>query len=192
MSYTEIYGLTDNDAFCIGETKNAWRGAMKIWMDLERKYLPSLPPHAWEISESEKQEYHSRTSMLFDESKMKEIWELVNNANMTVNERIVMASTFDNVLVRKENISRLLDAFNEYSNETSLKEQAEIIRLAVEEDEEIIAIGWNQTSVTGDTWHNAGGYDEDDNPIGYSMERQSEHWFLFEELDKDLLKEGVR
>ena len=39
MSYTEIYGLTNDSVVCIGETKNSWRGAVAVWTMLEKKYL---------------------------------------------------------------------------------------------------------------------------------------------------------
>jgi len=44
---------------------------------------------------------------------------------------------------------------------TNLKEQADGLR-AFYADENISAVGWNQTSVNGDDWSNFGGYEEDE------------------------------
>ena len=45
-----------------------------------------------------------------------------------------------------------------------------------------IAVGWNQTSVNGDTWKNYGGYDEEkDECIPYNCLTMNKHWYLFDE-----------
>jgi hypothetical protein len=149
MSYTELYGLTKNFVVKIGETKNSWRGAMAIWHILEKKYLPKFIPD-WAVNESDKE--YSRTSSLGDESPIKEIWNLIDSPKLTKTEKIVLGSTFDNVLAKVESIDKLLSSFREFEGETSLKEQADLIERAIKGNSKIIAIGWNQTSVNGDTW----------------------------------------
>lgn len=166
MSYTEIFKINkDGKGEFIGETKNSFRGAMAIWSHLEKKYLPN-------------EGQFNRFVM----GKMNEVWDLAKGDRITEAEKRVMQSTFDNVLVKKENLPKLLEYFRNFETETSLSEQAEIIEEAIEKDNNLIAIGWNQTSVNGDNWSNWGGYDEEtDEPIPYDINTMDKHWYLFSE-----------
>ena len=77
---------------------------------------------------------------------------------------------------------KLISAFKEFEGNTSLKEQADIIEEMMK-DENCIAVGFNQTSVNGDTWLNFGGYNEEnDEPISYNILTGNKHWELFEKL----------
>ena len=120
MSYTEMFALKENRSIDYDwkeEVRNSYRGAMAIWIILEKKYLPSLP----------------------------------KPDRLSYNEKIVLLSTFDNVLIKRENFKKVIDAFNSFEGETSLKEQAKIIQ-DFNEDKDITAIGWNQTSVNCSPW----------------------------------------
>jgi len=159
MSSTEIYGLKKNTVEYIGETRNSWRGAMAIWIFLEKKYLPKYIPDWVRALNREDQEY-SRTAALGRNSPIKEIFDLFQSPKLTKSERIVLGSTFDNVLAKVEDIDKVLQAFREFEGDTTLKEQANIIEQAIKKDPEIVAIGWNQTSVNSDTWA-SDSYDEE-------------------------------
>jgi hypothetical protein len=182
MSSTEIYGLTKNRAMEIGEARNSFRGAMLVWKTLEEKYLPSFPKPVWMPSDSK--EYVSRTSMMMMPNAMKEVWDLIDSDKLSFNEKIVLGTTYDNVLVKAENISRVIDAFNSFEGDTTLKEQADIISQTIknitEQDEPIVAIGWNQTSVNESPWSDYS--EEEDEDIGYNLETGDKHWFLFDDL----------
>lgn len=158
MSYTEIFGFNKKgDAYSIGETKNAWRGAMAIWRSLHQKYY--------------------NTEMSF--SNLKPVWEIDEKFKMTDTDFICLAASFDNAIILKEDIGRLVHAFKDFEFDTSLKEQAKII----EEEKDVHAIGFNQTSVNGDTWANYGGYDEEkDEYTPYNIPKGKKHWNIFEEL----------
>lgn len=149
MSYTEIYRITKaGNTKLIGEVKNAWRGAMAVWESLEKAYLPILPRPMW-LSENDYVERGFwRTSSPFGDA-LKPIWALSEDKRLSESERICLLSTFDNVLVLKEDLPRLLKAFREFPYDTSLKEQAEVIEAATH-DKHLFAICWNQTSVNGD------------------------------------------
>lgn len=130
MSYTEIYTLGKEHCEQIGETKNAWRGAMYVWNEISIKYLglERFP--------------------MFDESLQRKVWNAAKYYTLTDAEKIVLASTMDNVTVKKSDIPKLIEAFEEYHKEnpnSSLSEQAEIIKNAELLDDHVIA--WNQTSV---------------------------------------------
>jgi hypothetical protein len=182
MSTTEIYGITKNSAFELGETRNSHRGAMAIWIYVEDKYLPPYVP-GWAIRLNRQDGKYSRTVQSFgdNENSIEEIWQLRNSEKISPIDNIVLGSTFDNVLVKIENIDKLCDAFVSFEGETSLKEQIPIIKSA-KEDESIIAIGWNQTSVNSDTWANYKYDEEKDESIAYNMEIDDKHWFLFDSI----------
>ncbi|MGF7535032.1 hypothetical protein AAGG74_15285 [Bacillus mexicanus] len=140
MSYTEIYGVkTNGEVVFVGETKNAWRGAMHVWTKLCQKY-----------------------NIEAGFGGFQELWKLTDTGALDDFENITLKSTFDNVVVKKEDIPMLLEAFRLYESRfpnSSLLEQAEIIKKDILEDKEMIAVCWNQTSVNANPWTD--GYDED-------------------------------
>jgi hypothetical protein len=188
MSYTEIYSFgKDGNAYSYEDVKNAFRGAMAVWGFLEEKYLsdyrPSFVPV--NIPDSKIEQYlhykPTRVSSASDDNAMKEIWALFRDERLLKEERIVLGTTFDNVLVKKENIQEVIDAFYKFEGETSLKEQADILKELIN-DGDTIAIGWNQTSVC-EGWTSKGLYDEENEETAtYNLFKQKDHWFLFDEL----------
>ena len=173
MSRTEIYGFNkDGKAREIGGVQNAFRGAMAVWNILDKKYLPLFEPE-WAMVGGE----YLRAA---DKVAIKEIWGLFKDEKVSIVDRIVLGSTFDKVIVEKENLPELLKAFREFEGETSLKEQADIIEKNMDR---VIAVGWNQTSVNCDTWSNFGGFDEEiDESIPYNILTMDEHWELFSRM----------
>lgn len=135
MSYTEIYRVTPkgNTRF-EGEIHNAFRGAMAVWKYLEEKYLPPFFLHG------------QKFNRMFGE--MQEVWDLSKDQRLSEAERICLLSTFDNVMVLKEDIPKLCAAFREFAGETSLPEQATLIETIPKDN--MWGIVWNQTSVNGD------------------------------------------
>jgi hypothetical protein len=190
MSTTEIFGFAkDGSAYFLGETKNSWRGGMAVWGILEEKYLPPYlpsyaPPGVLSVDEFER---HlgwrpTRTSSIMDEKAMKEIWDLSDSKKVSTTDKIVLFTTFDKCLVKRADIPKVIEAFRNFEGETSLNEQADVLQQALD-DEKCIAVGWNQTSVNGDTWGTIGGYDEEnDESIPYNCLTQNEHYWLFDEL----------
>lgn len=156
---------------------------MAIWLILEEKYLPPYRPSyvPSSVPDSEIEHYcgykPSRCTS-FNQTAMKEIWNLVDDERLSECEKIVLASTFDNVIVTKENMPKLISAYREFEGDTSLKEQSDVIETLLQ-DENCIAVGFNQTSTNGTTWVNRRGYDENQNPIPYNILTGDEHWELF-------------
>ncbi len=119
------------------------------------------------------------------EDPTKEIWELADNPKIPRHERIVLFTTFDNALVRREHFQEVIDAFRAFGGTTSLPEQAEILEKMLLQ-ESIIAAGWNQTSVNADTWANAGGYNEEtEEEIPYNCLTGTRHYWIFDEIDAE-------
>lgn len=174
MSYTQILVATnDGDLNVAAEIHNSWRGAMAIWATLEKRYLPPFMP-----------EWAKGMNLPYEPSRtmgdgIKEIWELANDKRVSEVDSICLRSTFDNVIVHKENFGRIIEAFNAFEGETSLKEQAQFIGSLLN-DPNITAIAWRQTSVTGDMWTVWTG----DETIPYNILTGTKHWELFE-FDKE-------
>lgn len=160
----------------LAEVKNAWRGAMAVWNILDRKYLPPFIPD-WAKNDAPRQEGYFRMASM-DTKEHQEIWDLRKSEKVSEIDKVVLLSTFDNVIVWKKDLPDLIEAFRKFEGETSLKEQADIIEKAFNEDKDLIAIGWNQTSVNGDTWRV---YDKRDNEKPYNLKKNDKHWSFFEE-----------
>lgn len=161
MSSTEIYVIGKNQCELIGETKNAWRGAMYVWNDIAKRYFGwgGFP-----------------TFGLVMQSR---VWNAHNYHTLTRSERIVLASTMDRVTVKVSDIPQLLLAFNEYGAQhpnSSLTEQAALIAAGSFQDGQYLA--WNQTSVNEFYWAN--GWDDNNCPVYADI---SDRWDLFEHLD---------
>lgn len=191
MSYTEIFTF-NKDGLCCDEydVKNAWHGAMAVWRILEEKYLPpyhpryvpeGMPMEEFENRFGYKPSRLSITAADEKENPANQIWDLFENESISMDDRIVLGTTLDHVLIRRDEIGKVIRAFRNFDGETNLNEQADILA-KIMEDENISAVGWNQTSVNADTWMNAGIYEQGEcQPYNYLI--QDDHWWLFDELE---------
>lgn len=182
MSYTEIFSFDlEGNAHFESEVENAFSGGMAVWRIMELRHLPPLPKKCG----IERHRYS--TFSLNGDNPMKEIWELADNVDIPLDQRIVLFTTFDNCLVKKQDLSRVIAAMRtfegeDHKGETNLGEQADILE-QIANDPDVIAVGWNQTSVNTDTWSNACGYDDiKDEPIPYNCLTGDKHYWLFDEL----------
>ncbi len=198
MSTTEIYGFDEEGyAYFVGETKNAWFGAMAIWGILEKRYLPPYIPDYvkycnWYRADMSYEEIVRRNGFepsrtfptLGKDNPTQEIWDLADNENVSVTDKIVLFTTFDRCLVKKADIPKVIEAFLSFVGETSLKEQADILQQAFD-DAHCIAVGWNQTSVNSKTWGSYGYDEKSDEHVPYNCLTQNEHYWLFDELSTE-------
>jgi hypothetical protein len=188
MSYTEIYKFNENgDAEFFENVPNAWRGAMQVWRSIEKKYLPPLPQPSWMDDENyEKRGYYRyQVSPDKDQHPLKPVWDLFKDERLTREERIVLGTTFDNIIVMKHNIPEVINAFEKFDDivkdetstegDTSLKEQAAILKNALA-DNNLIAVAWNQMSIVESKWTPS---DDDEKP--YNIINDMEHFDLFED-----------
>ena len=96
MSRTEIYRIEPNgDVVLHGGAKNSFRGAMLIWMQMARRYL-------------------RRDFNLMSRDGDQEVWDLFKSPYVPITERVMMASTFDRVIVRIAEREKFLHAIDEY------------------------------------------------------------------------------
>lgn len=175
MSYTEIYMFDKmGDANLAGQIQNAWRSAMAIWRIMEERHLPPYVPNYvkrcnWYKPNMTNQEIVEKigyqpsrcapTLGKDGKNPIQEIWDLADSIDVPKHERIVLFTTFGCCLLKKDNIPAVIEAFHQFGGETSLIEQADFLEQLLNDDD-CIAVGWNQTSVNADTWGNKY-YDED-------------------------------
>jgi hypothetical protein len=172
MSYTEMYRVDANgDVQPYEDFHNAWRGAFLVWREMSKAYLgKEFPLHKLETD-------------------ARETWDLWKNAEIPVAYRIVMAHTFDNVMIRRENFTRFIEAVEEYAetfDAGTLLEQAQAVARI---PEDTLAICWNPTSVNCNPWQKHEICETCNQEIvdeyrPYNINVDERHWFLFDHLEE--------
>lgn len=137
MSYTNLYTTNEDGNFGVAaEFRNSWGSAAFIWSALARTYGVSHvnPFKAWE-----------------------RVWTPDFEARIEPFERLVLHSTYDRAVLRKEDFERMAEAMETFAEKhdtgetvCSLRKQAEALRTAKEGGAEYAA--WNQTSVSESLW----------------------------------------
>lgn len=151
MSCIEIFKFDENgDSEIFGEVNNAWRGSMRVWDILGEKYC-------------------GHGASIFDMEQMKAIWNLMDDKTVTHDEKIVLCTTFDKCLVKKEDIPKVIDAFRKFEGNTNLNEQADVLESLYEEPN-CIAVGFHQNSISCEQW------------FDYNCIQDKEHFWLFDDL----------
>lgn len=151
MSYIQIFKFDrEGNSEIISRVKNSWRGSMAIWEIMGNKYC-------------------GHGASVFDVEKMRKIWNLADSADVSVTERIVLFTTLDKCLVKKENLDKVIRAFRDFRGDTSLPEQADILEELLNDDD-CIAVGWHQNDISCEQWFN------------YNCLNNTEHYWLFDEL----------
>ena len=102
-------------------------------------------------------------------SNGKETWNLIDDDRLNKVEKIVLLSTFDNVIIRKEEIPELIKAYREFEyKQTTLKEQSIILEILLKERKDIEYIGFHQNSISCSMWNNCNLF-------------KVKHYFLFDD-----------
>jgi len=170
MSYTTLFKVPKSGEIeDYAEFKNAFRGAFNVWSEMAKAFLcmEDLP--------------------MSRDGGMKQVWDLAQSENVPLNDRIVMASTFDRVMVKREHLFLVAAAMDDFANRYDpghLPEQAKKLR-ELAKDESCFAVCWRQTSVTADMWMEQTGEIDEYGDIGYRMydvSKDNNHWFLFDEI----------
>ena len=168
MSCTEIIKFDKKgESSLVGEVENGIRESFAVWNYLSHKYL-------------------GRQFSIFGKpSEQEEVWSLFEDDRLSEDEKIILGTTFDYVLIKKEDIPRVIDAFSTLDEKEvgrvvkewrenpigiSLPEQIEILKNLLS-DEDCIAIGWHQNSVSCNMWYD------------YNCIVGDEHWYLFDGLE---------
>ena len=102
MSYTEIYAFgKDGNAHLAGEVHNAWRGSMAVWQIMEKRYLPQFYDHGVKTTRMLSGKHGK-------DDPAREVWALADNLEIPLHERISMFVTFDDCLVKAEDIPKVV------------------------------------------------------------------------------------
>jgi hypothetical protein len=137
MTTTTLYRLGTYPGQ-IGECQNSWRGAMYVWTDIARRYCGF------------------ETFPMFDEVARNRVWNVWRSEPMPLHDAVVLLSTMDYATISARDVPAVANAFEMYGRnhpESSLCEQAALLRAARFEDGDVVA--WRQTSVSefwGETW----------------------------------------
>lgn len=163
MSYTELYAVNKKgEVEFYDEVKNSWAGGMHVWNTLNEKY--------------------SFNDSMF--TQFKRTWGAFNKGVYEKYEDVMLGSSFDNCVIKKEDFDKMIAAMNQYLKEnpnSNYDEQIKIIE-TMKNDEEVFGLAWCQTSVANDAWDYD--YDEEkEEVIPYNINKSDKHWFLFEELE---------
>lgn len=152
---------------------NAELGNMLVWRTLEKKYLPSLPHHDWMLTD--KDSYISRIDAYgFTkeeyQNNLQDIWMLIFDNRLAVDEKIVLESTFSQVLIKREDFERAADAFDNFKYGGNQGLQANVLR-EFADDENVVAVGWSNSVNKG--WGEKGEAGE-----AYNLNTGEEHRFI--------------
>ncbi|RPJ40055.1 MAG: hypothetical protein EHM35_00165 [Planctomycetaceae bacterium] len=167
MSRTTIYLVPKSGPVRVfREFSNAFRGAWLVWDSMAKRYL-GLDAVEYMIADN-----------------LQPVWDLWKDRAVPEAHRIVMASTFDAVMVKRENLERLAAAFDQYAMDFAdpghIPAEAAAVRELAGMDE-CFAVCWQQTSVSADVWRVWMPEVEDSRPYDVSID--NEHWFLFDALE---------
>lgn len=161
MSYTEVFAIRENgDITEYGQAHNAFGGAMFIWMKLKEKY-------------------HVEGATFLDFGPLwKKCGELEEADNW------VLASTFDNVVIRREHLPILITHFKTFTSVYStptLQTEIQILERAAN-DTAISGVAFNQTSVVCDTWIVSLPETDTEETRAYNIHKDTKHWYLTPEI----------
>lgn len=168
MSCTTLYMVPEQGGILVAaEFRNSHGGASFIWDHLVAKRL------GW-----------TGYWMGRSESEVQPLWDLWEDDALPEYERVALLSTFDRVMVRRENIPRIVAAFRAFvaayppeNRVCSLLEQADELE-KLYADPDCYAVCWDQTSVC-EVWTRI--YEEgDDEGRDYDVSIDTNHEFLFE------------
>jgi hypothetical protein len=199
VSYTEIYKFNKiGNAEFIGETQNSHLFHSSVWAIIEEKYLEPFIPEWSKSFPSMKKDAYFRSST----EDMYEIWNVFDSKEISDIDRIVLGATFDNMIIKREDLPELIEAFKEFyienvdlivkanNNKTvglSIGHIAEIVQKEMEDDPEMIAVGFG-ISLNGDNWEIY--EDSNDECRPYNLFFDKKHHDLFEHIKETVEKHG--
>ena len=172
MSRTELYMIDKKGNLALfDEFGNSHRGAALLWSNLCDKYL------------------HDESYWLLSENKDK-LWRLDVDKRVPRELRILFISTFDHMIIKKENLHLFIDAiekclkerhFDDFGHFESYPDSLrDVLSLNV------LGIAWNQTSVNSGVWdvyESCPTCNHDTIQRGYNILKDTDHQFLFEYME---------
>lgn len=116
---------------------------------------------------------------------MKPVWDMYKNKEIDISDRVVLASTFDNVIIPRSYFNSLITHFENFvkAHGKYIEEKVCHINKYIEaiksfkDDGETTGVCWHQTSVGESLWE-SGDFDKEENYIPYNTTKKEEHWYL--------------
>ena len=146
MAQTELF-IINKDRHLSGEyigVNAAMQGALLIWMELEKKYLPSLPPMPW----SKPGEYNSRVARMFDKHAMDDIWAIPRMKDTEWNDRILMEIYMDRAYIAYDDLHEVAETLRNCDFATgNMKGQADALDKIHNDYPDAFGVLINATSV---------------------------------------------
>ena len=174
MSYTELYYVTPKKKVVAhAEFHNSHLGAMRVWVNLYKKYFQDR------IAETKKLHGYEPSGPISQED-YSILWKLFEKTDIPVDERAVLGSTFDQVILEKEHFDRFYEDCMKYAvyyPAGSLLYQATTIQKLSKRN--VIGVCWNHSSVNGDMYDQLKGW-----------AKNNELWSLYKNIDKKQDGEG--
>lgn len=172
MSYTKLFLIPKKGQIeSIGEFKNAWLGAIKIWNDLWDEHLREFGEFS-----------------MFNRGSIVKLWNLWTIEMYPDCERIVLLSTLDKCICKIENFQKLISAFNDYDKKfpgSHVNAQAQALN-KYKSEKGYVGCCWTQTSVNGDSWNIEDEKEDDEwRMFDHSKDKGYGHWYLFQELQEN-------
>lgn len=128
MSYIQVLVATkDNPELSVmHEVQNSWGGAMAIWSHFA----------------------FNRPSPFNDEAER--VWQRCNDGYYSVPDTLLIASTYDNILIDRELIGAVGQVWVDFGTPQSISVGEYL--LSISEDHNVLAVGFIHTTVAGDLW----------------------------------------
>ena len=187
MSYAELFTVNANGDVVGGAATvpNNHRGAPLLWEWVRAKYMPKL----------------DRTDLLFG-SNLDPFWALVRDARLPVDERVAFATTFDNMIIRREHVPHAAACLRSTAAKIGDMHGGPIhafywpdLMLKAIEDDSVLGLAFNQCSANADTWETydraKAEADEDYAGDPYNIGRDEGHSLLFKNYPELLMEGGV-
>lgn len=178
MSRTEIYAVVeDGNIEFEAEISNSYRGAMHVWTALAVKYGLVKPGE--------------EGYLLIRPGLMDQVWKLRDDERLSWWERVVLLSTFDKVVILRDDLPRAIEAFRAWAGanviiNTNGAQEASSIGAQGLTFKRMLERGFrgacfNQTSVCANPWwvYDNSGDEEEGRP--FNIDRDTEWWSLFDE-----------
>ncbi len=169
MSYTTLHSVPASGPIQSFATfKNAFLSAFVVWDIIAKEYAGIT----------------SISSLMFDKEKMNAFWKLVKDPKLPEFARAVMGSTFDKVMVKREDCKKLAGHMREFDAAFSKHGKTHMLAIADELDKlsetDAAAACFTQTSVSSDVWQvRENKDDEDSEDRYYDISKDNGHWFLY-------------
>lgn len=179
MSSTELLIFYKKKWCLFEEYHNSYKGAFLLWEELWNKFFsdesfPYLP----------------------SDERLEKLWRLDQDPRLSRDLKILLCSTFDHFLIKRENIPRFIEAIKNAIKNDELNDFGHFSSYArdlenfLKKKEKFKAIGWIQTTVCDDVWMEF--EDKKCRCCGdvktikrkYDLSKDKKHRFVFEHLNQ--------